>query len=493
MANFESLAANSDYFEYLEKCKNMPQASIELSSICNFKCYYCQHPNLKREKKFITDEMFYYITDQLLDFCKGSMGVNWAGEATLHPNFFKYCKYINDRGLKVALPTNGSTLSERFLDIDLSWIQIYLDIDEASFARRGAGDYVAHMARIKGYTKAWLASGSRTLLRYFLPTPKMEVGASSKKDIREDFVHSFLHDIGLPSDTVDFGSRIIFSHTNSSGGKLNLGQMPIISGGIFPETPDNPAPVFKHEDRNHGFCDSCWKTFKLTVDGRMTLCCQSLEGNTIFSKPEDIRHSSILDVWKTHPEIERFRENMRQGKLIYNCCKQCLDVFPKRELYVPANLQYTKPVPGYRLGDSVTATEMASSGYAYEGFSPLIVSSQIWTMAPAGKLSFTIDQIDLDSKYTLQFDGVFRSSVDKSDRECLEVFINDELLLRSTPNDGQINYYKMDVSGRTLALKSPIEVLFKVSSRPEGYLALSPARLARHGFRSMCLIEKCAL
>lgn len=56
--SFVGLASNSDYFEYLEKCKQLPGISIELSSICNFHCYYCNHPKLKRKKEFINHFVF---------------------------------------------------------------------------------------------------------------------------------------------------------------------------------------------------------------------------------------------------------------------------------------------------------------------------------------------------------------------------------------------------------------------------------------------------
>lgn len=488
--SFVGLASKSDYFDYLEKCKQIPGISIELSSICNFHCYYCNHPKLKRKKEFVSDKMFYFMVDQVLDACRGAIGVNWAGEATLHPKFFEYCKYINDRGIKVALPTNGSTLSTRFLDVDFSWIQIYLDICQESFSRRGNGDYTAHMARIKNFTKAWLASGSTALLRYFVPTPKTEVGESAQADTRSQFVYSFLHDVGLPVDSVDFGSRIIYSYTKPSGGTLRLGQMPIISGGIFPVTPDNPAPSFNHMSRDHGFCDSCWKSFKLTVDGRMTLCCQALEGSTIFSKPEDIRKNSILDVWRHHPEIERFRENMKVGKLIYNCCKECLDVFPRRELYHPGALAYSKQVPDYSLGQILTAQDIIDSGYAQSGFSPLIVSSQAWTMAPSGSIKLNANGINPSSQYILRIEGVFRSAADNSDRKYIELFVNNELLTTIAPNDGSLNTYEIQVDGVLLSRCSPVEIQVKTSMRPEHYLALVPANLPRHGIKNMVLVEK---
>ena len=48
--NFKGFMRNGDYPEYLERTKANVQVSIELTSVCNFHCYYCQYPHLKRNK-----------------------------------------------------------------------------------------------------------------------------------------------------------------------------------------------------------------------------------------------------------------------------------------------------------------------------------------------------------------------------------------------------------------------------------------------------------
>jgi MoaA/NifB/PqqE/SkfB family radical SAM enzyme len=141
-SKFRGFMRYADYSDYLKHTMENVQVSIELASVCNFHCYYCQHPKLQRKKEFISDKMFYHLADQLPECAKGgAVGVNWAGESTLHPKFIEYSKYINKMGLKIALPTNGSTLSNDLFQIDLAWIQVYLDKSVEDFARRSKLNY----------------------------------------------------------------------------------------------------------------------------------------------------------------------------------------------------------------------------------------------------------------------------------------------------------------------------------------------------------------
>lgn len=276
--DFKGPMRNQDYKDYLERAKQNVQVSIELSSYCNFHCYYCQHPNLEREKGHMSDEMFYHLAEQLPEAANGgAVGVNWAGESTLHPKFYEYTKHLNSLGLKIALPTNGSTLSSRMFDVDFAWIQVYLDKSAADFSRRSNLDYEVHIKRILDFTKEWLENDSTVRLRYWIQKTKADVADSKNLVDKYDFVKWFVEQLDLVGDvSLDFSNRIIGEFRKKNGGVLQIGQMPIISGGIFPVTDDNDAPDFGHGDRRLGFCDSCWKHTKITIDGKLTLCCQAL-------------------------------------------------------------------------------------------------------------------------------------------------------------------------------------------------------------------------
>jgi sulfatase maturation enzyme AslB (radical SAM superfamily) len=58
-------AAHPAYRKFLEEvCQENPQIFIELSSICNFNCFYCESPNHSRKAQ-MDDDLFYQVLDQV--------------------------------------------------------------------------------------------------------------------------------------------------------------------------------------------------------------------------------------------------------------------------------------------------------------------------------------------------------------------------------------------------------------------------------------------
>jgi len=54
--NFKGFMRNGDYPEYLERTKANVQVSIELTSVCNFHCYYCQYPHFVQRQRALDTE-----------------------------------------------------------------------------------------------------------------------------------------------------------------------------------------------------------------------------------------------------------------------------------------------------------------------------------------------------------------------------------------------------------------------------------------------------
>ena len=83
-------------------------ASIVFVQGCNFKCGYCQNPELialGREPGFPEAELFDYLTLRK-DMIEGV--VVTGGEPVIHKDLPEFLKRIKDMGFKVKLDTNGS-------------------------------------------------------------------------------------------------------------------------------------------------------------------------------------------------------------------------------------------------------------------------------------------------------------------------------------------------------------------------------------------------
>ncbi len=488
---FKGLMRYQDYPSYLQRTMDNVQVSIELSSMCNFHCYYCQHPKLKRKKEMISDKMFYHVAEQLPEIAKGGgVGVNWAGESTLHPKFIEYCKYLNKNDFKIALPTNGSTLSSEMFQIDLAWIQVYLDKSADDFRKRSTLNYEKHIKRILDFTRHWLKNDSTVLLRYWIQKTKAETHENLQS--KYEFLKKFVSALGLSEDLqLDFSNRIIGQYKKHNGAILQIGQMPILSGGIFPVTDDNPAADFKHKDRHFGFCDSAWKHTKVTTDGRITLCCQALEGMTIFSNPDEIWKKSIKDIWLHHEEIERYRSHMIDGELIYDACRKCLDAFPTRELYHPHHIVYEKKPQKYSLGEVVFFdSEGCGDKYAVRGFAP--PSNLTWTISPSATMQMVLANIRSNVHPKLVFKAVAHLAADGSDRNFFEVLINGTKYATHSIVHQRLHEYVVDTDGLVVNSGDVLKIDFVMSNRSASFLPINPANMPRIGIQSLVIGDRSA-
>lgn len=91
---------------------------------CNFKCGYCQNPELVDPKKIkrqpkISQKEFFKFLDQRKDFLDGICIT--GGEPTIHPGLFNFIKKIKQKGFLVKLDTNGSNpkMLKKLLDANL--------------------------------------------------------------------------------------------------------------------------------------------------------------------------------------------------------------------------------------------------------------------------------------------------------------------------------------------------------------------------------------
>lgn len=89
---------------------NKIAATIFLTG-CNFKCPYCQNPELVnpeliKKQPTISEKDFFNFLDQRKDFLDGVCIT--GGEPTIHKDLFNFIKKIKQKGFLIKLDTNGS-------------------------------------------------------------------------------------------------------------------------------------------------------------------------------------------------------------------------------------------------------------------------------------------------------------------------------------------------------------------------------------------------
>ena len=109
-----------EWTEEKPKRKNMKPESVvvELTNHCNARCEYCTNRFMKREKGFMSGDVFQKIIGECSNLKDlKSIEPQMHGEPTLHPEFMDYIRYI---GLKVPhakinLISNGIFLTEEIV------------------------------------------------------------------------------------------------------------------------------------------------------------------------------------------------------------------------------------------------------------------------------------------------------------------------------------------------------------------------------------------
>jgi hypothetical protein len=92
--------------------------SLELTTSCNQKCYFCPVSIAPREDYAMPDELFARILDELQAYRPTIEGVflQSYNEPTIDRDFVKHCRAIHDAGLPVAILTNASGLTPAKVD-----------------------------------------------------------------------------------------------------------------------------------------------------------------------------------------------------------------------------------------------------------------------------------------------------------------------------------------------------------------------------------------
>lgn len=136
-------------------------AIVLFTSGCNFDCFYCHNPELKKPE--LSLDMNY-----VLDFLKTRFKylnhvVICGGEPTVHPDLFDFIKLIKSLGtdIKVKLDTNGSIyLTDELLNlIDFIAMDIKAPLDKYKSIVKADVDLnilLSNVARIKSNCKNFI-------------------------------------------------------------------------------------------------------------------------------------------------------------------------------------------------------------------------------------------------------------------------------------------------------------------------------------------------
>ena len=328
---FQGDAAHPEYRRYLEQvCQANPQIFIELSSVCNFHCFYCESPNHERKAQ-VSDELFYRALDQAVKMTTQPIRFHCDGEPTVHRKFYDYAKAVNDRGRRIDLASNGSNLQSRFLDLKMN-INVHLSTTSGEFKLRSTLSFARHLRELQAYIDEWRESSAEQTIAYNLYLTSEQRRSPTEMARLRAFVSDFVAAAGFAGGLSEDlkPNSVWFLHRKSNGYQFRIAALSVASGGMYPDVEAKKAVTLR---RDFGFCDSPWKRLVILSDGSLQPCCLDLKGTLAYTQPEEIHTASLAELWNNDPRIKKIREEALAGTIGNPTCQKCLDRLPSREFY----------------------------------------------------------------------------------------------------------------------------------------------------------------
>jgi len=89
--------------------------AIEPTNKCSLHCPECYARTSPRPQGFMDWNLFTKIVDEAQKIGVTRLGLNYAGEPTLHPQFSKMVDYVSGKGFRVGFATNGTVITKEII------------------------------------------------------------------------------------------------------------------------------------------------------------------------------------------------------------------------------------------------------------------------------------------------------------------------------------------------------------------------------------------
>lgn len=328
---FTGDASSIEYGDYLNNvCLVNPHVFIEITSICNFFCFYCNSSDSKR-KQHMNDKVFYRVLEQLHGLTTNPIRLHCDGEPTINKNFYKYANAINNKGYKIELVSNGSGLKDKFVDLNMN-LTINLSTNNNELSKRSKISFDKYIGKLIDYVATWYYKATNQNIVFNIYLSSTDRSSKERRENIVDFVNYFISSTAINAqlNRENISNDTLIHVANQYNCTLSINYMNIASGGLYPET--EKAKRIKLS-RDHGFCDSPWKRMVILADGSVQACCIDLSGSLAYSKPEEICTTSLSDLWLNHELVNKYRSDFLHGNVTHETCRKCLDRVVSREFY----------------------------------------------------------------------------------------------------------------------------------------------------------------
>jgi len=269
---------NSDDAKIWRRIDFPLEISLELTNYCNLRCIMCPNPSLKRERGYMSENLFKAIVNGL----SGENGFLFLpqgfGEPLLHTEIFGLTTFASNCGIRpIVLLSNGMLLNESTLPDVINSIDILIVTIDGVSPRTYESVRVGGNLQIviRNIERFLLARGNRNPPYLILRIIDMN---ETKAEIAE--FQDFWQDRISETDIIQV------SGFNDWTGTINAGK--------------------NHVDMRvqRGPCKMLWKNLTVYHDGRVTPCCYDAEGELFIGNANE---EHLRNIWEG-PRLKQLRD-----------------------------------------------------------------------------------------------------------------------------------------------------------------------------------------
>lgn len=275
---------------------------IEVTNLCNLKCWFCASKDQLRPQKFMDFDLYKTIIDKCYDAGIREAGLFYLGEPLLYPHLVEAVKYAKDKGMTyVFFTTNGLLLNEKLLR-DL----INAGLDSIKFSLNAfSDDDMKQATQVAGYTKQ--VENLKMTRRI-----RDEMGAS---------LRIYASCINRINDELQEKQEEAYEtwkpYTDEQYWLPLYNQASFIKGEHLKIVGGNRGR------RDNLRCAlPCWAIFKtchITVDGLMSACCFDHNGHFVMG---DLKTQTFEECWNSD-RYQWLRQCHLDGKIEGTPCAPC--------------------------------------------------------------------------------------------------------------------------------------------------------------------------
>lgn len=251
---------------------------IEITSMCDLACSFCYRESIATPDKFMTEDLFKSLINQVAEIGVPSIKLNWRGEPLLHPKIAEFVAYAKEKGiLEVIINTNATkltpALSEKLIDAGIDFIIYSFDGGtEATYERMRPGRFEDNLfenvyENIKQFHRLRETKGA------LLPRTKIQMILTKETYSEQDSFYS------LFEDYVDEVTVTPYSERGGDIDVLTAKERSIYDHLIHVNNLPTGTPYLRDSNGNISVADSrkpCEQPFQrlmITYDGRVAMCC----------------------------------------------------------------------------------------------------------------------------------------------------------------------------------------------------------------------------